>query len=154
MISGEPRLGQGPYFQALSVGQTFKTFPRLITEADLVGFINVTGMLEVLFIAPEQAGGPIAGRLVPAALTYSLIEGFQMQTLLQGVGLALLEVSMKAEKPVRVGDVIEGVIEVIEIKPTSRNNRAVVTTEVKVQNQIGEVVLTYRVKRMLAGPPR
>ena len=45
-----PRLGQGFVWQDLSVGQSFRTFRRTITETDLVNFIGVTGMLEAIFI--------------------------------------------------------------------------------------------------------
>ena len=56
------QLGQGFYWQDLMVGQQFRTFRRTVTEADLVGFIGVTGMLEVMFIDAEPLEGGIAGR--------------------------------------------------------------------------------------------
>lgn len=145
--------GRGPYWQELEVGQRFKTFRRLITETDLVNFIATTGMLETLFIDPDD-DGPIGGRVVPAALTYSLIEGFIFQNLIQGVGLALLEVSMKALAPVRVGDRVWGLITITGIKPTSKGNRAIVTSTVDIHNQHDEAVLSYTVTRMLAGQPQ
>ena len=52
------QLGQGFYWQDLVVGQQFRTHRRTITEADLVGFIGVTGMLEKIFIdATPMPGG-------------------------------------------------------------------------------------------------
>ena len=36
------RLGQGFYWQDISVGQQFETFRRTITETDLVNFISVS----------------------------------------------------------------------------------------------------------------
>ena len=107
MISeaSERRLGQGFYWQQLREGDRFRTFNRTITEADLVNFISVTGMLEELFIDAEHGGGAMGGRVVPAALTYSMIEGLLLQTMIQGTGLALLETHSKALRPVRVGDV-------------------------------------------------
>ena len=77
------QLGQGLYWQELVIGQRFKTFRRTVTEADLVGFIGVTGMVEVMFIDAAPLHGGIAGRPVPAALTYTLIEGFILQTMIQ-----------------------------------------------------------------------
>jgi acyl dehydratase len=148
-----PTLGQGFYWQDLAVGQRFKTFRRTVTETDLVGFINVTGMLEAIFIDAEYsaAHGAIAGRVVPAALTYTLIEGLLFQSMIQGTGLAMLELEQKALKPVFVGDTISAVVEVTAIKPTSKQNRAVVTSQIDVSNQRGEAVLTYTAVRMLAG---
>jgi acyl dehydratase len=122
-----------------------------VTEADLVNFIGVTGMTEAIFIDADYPGKAIPGRLVPAALTQCLIEGLLFQSVIQGVGLALLECHLKALAPVRVGDSIWATLDILEIKPTSKNNRAVVTSEVTVYNQREEAVLSYTVKRMVAG---
>ena len=132
-----PLLGQGFFFQDLQVGQQFQTFRRTVTETDLVNFISVTGMLEAIFIDSEGATGAIGGRPVPAALTYTLIEGFLLQTMIQGTGLAMLELTQK--------------ITVAGIRPTSKGNRAIVDSNVEVFNQLGEHVMTYTARRMLAG---
>ena len=97
------RMGQGVYWQDIAVGQQWRTFRRTITEADLVGFINVTGMLEAIFIDAEFDEGAIKGRPVPGALTYTLIEGFILQSMIQGTGLAMLELHQKILGPVIVG---------------------------------------------------
>ena len=145
------QLGQGFYWQDLSVGQQFKTFRRTVTEADLVGFIGVTGMVEVMFIDAAPLHGGIAGRPVPAALTYTLIEGFILQTMIQGTGLAMLELTQKIHAPVRVGDTIHAVIEVTGVRPTSSGGRAIVDSSIRVFNQREEEVMTYTARRMLAG---
>ncbi len=145
-----PRLGQGPYWQDLKVGERFRTFRRTIREADLVNFISVTGMFEEIFIDAEHEGA-MGGGAVPSALTMSFIEGMLMQTLIQGTGKALLEFSMKAHAPVRVGDTIWGEVEVTEVRPTSKSGRAVVSSEVKIFNQRNEIVISYLVKRLIAG---
>ncbi|MEQ8690758.1 MAG: hypothetical protein RIC89_07965 [Pseudomonadales bacterium] len=75
------------------------------------------------------------------------------QTLIQGTGLALLEVHTEAHLPVRVNDSIWATCDIKSIKPTSKLNRAIVVAEVKVYNQNDELVLTYRPKRLLAGDP-
>jgi acyl dehydratase len=147
------QLGRGLCWQDLAVGQRFRTQGRTVTEADLVNFISVTGMLETIFTDVTHGGGAMGGRPVPAALTQGLIEGLQMQTLIQGVGLALLEINTRALAPTRVGDTVFALVEVVEVKPTSKGNRAVVTTHVDVLNQSGETVLAYDVKRLIAGDP-
>lgn len=145
------QLGQGFYWQDLSVGQQFKTFRRTVTEADLVGFIGVTGMVEVMFIDAAPLHGGIAGRPVPAALTYTLIEGFILQTMIQGTGLAMLELTQKIHAPVRVGDTIHALVEVTAVRPTSSGGRAIVDSSIHVFNQRDEEVMTYTARRMLAG---
>jgi 3-hydroxybutyryl-CoA dehydratase len=146
-----PLLGQGFVFEDLREGQQFRTFRRTVTEADLVGFIGVTGMLEEMFIDQEGAAASIGGRPVPAALTYTLIEGFLLQTMIQGTGLALLEMAQKVHAPVRVNDSIHAVVTVTGIRPTSKGDRAVVDSEIQVFNQRGEHVMTYTARRLLAG---
>lgn len=146
-------LGRGAYWQDLTVGQRFRTLRRTITEADLINFISATGMLEAIFIDAEFEGAAIDGRPVPAALTQCLIEGLLFQTMIQGTGLALLEMTLKALKPVRIGDTVWATVTVTGIKPTSKNNRAVIDSDIAVYNTRDEQVLSYTAKRMLAGRP-
>jgi 3-hydroxybutyryl-CoA dehydratase len=146
-------LGQGFYWQELHVNQKFRTYRRTVTETDLVNFISAIGMLEAVFIDADFEHAALADRPVPAMLSSGLIEGMLCQTMVQGTGLALLEMSIKAIKPVVVNDAIYGVVEVVEVRPTSKNNRAVLASRVDVFNQHDVNVLTYDVKRMLAGRP-
>jgi 3-hydroxybutyryl-CoA dehydratase len=146
-------LGRGFYWEEIEAGQRYRTYRRTVTETDLVNFISVTGMLEAIFIDADYEHGAIQGRAVPAALTSGLIEGLLFQTMIQGTGLALLELTLKAHAPVLVNDSIYGIVEVEEVKPTSRNNRAIVTSRVDVLNQRDERVLSYTAKRLLAGRP-
>ena len=146
-------LGQGFFWQDLTVGQVFRTFRRTVTETDLVNFISCTGMLEAIFIEEGYEGGAIQGRPVPGALTYTLIEGFILQTMIQGTGLAMLELVQKIQRPVVVGDTIHAEVEVTAVRPTSTRNRAVVTSDIRVFNQRGELVMTYTATRLLAGRP-
>jgi len=148
-----PILGQGFFWQDLQAGQRFQTLRRTITETDLVNFISVTGMLEAIFIDAHCPHAAMKGRPVPAALTYSIIEGFILQTMIQNTGLAMLESSQKVHAPVQVGDTIHGVVEVANVRPTSKSGRAVVTSSVEVFNQRDEKVLTYTATRLLAGRP-
>jgi len=146
-------LGLGFTWEQLSPGQRFRTLNRTVTETDLVMFTGVTGMLEVIFTDHTFGGekGAIAGRFVPAALTYSLIEGLLCQSMIQGTGLAMLELKKEVLAPVRVGDTIHGEIEVTSVRPTSKGNRGIVVSRVDVKNQQGEIVIRYEATRMLAG---
>jgi 3-hydroxybutyryl-CoA dehydratase len=146
-----PQLGRGFVWQELAVGQRFRTFRRTVTETDLVNFTGVTGMLEAIFIDATFEGGAISGRPVPAALTYCLVEGFILQTMIQGTGLALLELTQRIQGPVLVGDTIVATVEVTAIKPTSKHGRAVVTSQIDVFKNDGVPVMTYVAVRLLAG---
>ena len=145
------RMGQGYVWQDLTVGMKLETFRRTITETDLVNFISVTGMLEFIFIDASNDQGAIRGRPVPGALTYTLIEGFILQSMIQGTGLAMLELHQFIHAPVLVGDTINAKVEVLSIRPTSKGSRAVVDSRIEVFNQRNELVMTYSAKRLLAG---
>ena len=71
-------------------------------------------MLEMIFIDQtyEHAGGIKGGRVVPAALPYTLMEGLLCQTVQQMTGLALLEIEKKVLKPTFVGDTVHIEVEV------------------------------------------
>ena len=147
--------GIGFYWNDLSVGDKFKTLNRTITEPDIVNFIGVTGMVETLFtdLSFSEEHGVMKGRVVPAACTYTMIEGLLCQATMQTTGLALLEVEKKVLKPVFAGDTIHAEVEVTAVRPTSKGNRGIVTTTNDVINQHGEKVITYRAVRMMAGRP-
>ena len=146
-------LGLGMTWEQLSAGQKFRTLNRTITEADLMMFIGCTGMVEVIF-TDQTFGvgqGAIQGRFVPAALTYSLIEGLLCQSMIQGTGLAMLELKKQVLAPVRVGDTIHAEVEITSVRATSQGNRGIVVSRTDVKNQAGEVVISYEATRMLAG---
>lgn len=145
-------LGHGYYWQDLEPEREFITFGRTITETDLMNFITTTGMTEVIFTDVTHKGA-MQGRVIPGALSYTLIEGLLVQGMVQATGMALLEVNKKILAPVRVGDTIHGHVRITHIRPTSRHGRAVVTSIVSVINQEDVTVMTYEAKRLLAGNP-
>ena len=149
-------VGIGFYWDDLAVGDKFRTLNRTITEPDIVNFIGVTGMVETLFtdLSFADHGGLIQGRVAPAACTYTIIEGLLCQSTMQTTGLALLEVEKKVLKPVFAGDTVHAEVEVTAVRPTSKGNRGIVTTQNNVMNQKGEMVITYRAVRMMAGRPK
>ncbi|ARP94860.1 MaoC family dehydratase [Bordetella genomosp. 13] len=153
MSNAIPVLGMGYYWQELQVGQRFHTVRRTITETDIVNFISVTGMLETIFTDATFDSGAIGGRPAPGALTYGIIEGLLMQGMVQGTGLALLEVHKKILAPVVAGDTVWAEVEVTGIRPTSKHNRAIVTSAIEIRNQHGKPVMQYTAVRMLAGKP-
>ena len=148
-------VGIGFYWNDLKVGDRFRTLNRTITEPDIVSFIGVTGMVETLFtdLTFSEEHGVLKGRVVPAACTYTIIEGLLCQATMQTTGLALLEIEKKVLKPVFAGDTVHAEVEVTAVRPTSKHNRGIVTTTNDVLNQDGETVITYRAVRMMAGRP-
>jgi acyl dehydratase len=148
-------VGVGFYWNDLKVGDLFRTLNRTITESDIVNFIGVTGMVETLFtdLSFSSEHGAIKGRVVPAACVYTIIEGLLCQATMQTTGLALLEIEKKILKPVFAGDTVHAEVEVTAVRPTSKGNRGIVTTQNNIITQAGTLVITYRAIRMMAGRP-
>lgn len=146
-------VGLGIPFEDWTPGRRLRTVGRTVTDADITNFVCVTGMLEVLFTNLDYLENEslIKGRLAPGALVYAFAEGLLMQSVMQHTGLAFLGMELKVEKPTFAGDTIHVRCEVTEARPTSKPGRGIVTTVNEVVNQKGEVVLTYRVTRMVKG---
>ncbi len=149
---GISQLGRGLYWQDMCAGARFRTYARTITEADLVAFVALTGMVDSTFLDATVVG-PMGSRPVPGALTYSIIEGFIVQSLIRGTGIAMLGCTQEAIASVHVGDTVHADIELLSVKPTSKGNRAIVDSTISIFNQIGELVLRYTSRRMIAGRP-
>lgn len=137
----------------MSVGQVLRTYTRTVTEADLVSFVTLTGMIDSTFL-DATAASVMGGRPVPGALTYSIIEGFIVQSLIRGTGIAMLACAQEAIAPVHVNDTIHASIEITGIRPTSSHGRAIVDSAIVIFNQREQAVLRYTSKRMIAGRPR
>jgi len=147
-------VGLGIHLEDLPVGRKFKTVGRTVTETDLVNFISCTGMLEVLFTNTEfiEKESAIKGRVVPGALAYTFAEGLLTQSVMQGVGLAFLNMELDIKAPTFVGDTIHVECEVIECQESrKRPGLGLVRTRNQVVKQDGTVVLVYTPLRMVKG---
>lgn len=145
-------LGLGLFFEDLPVGRRFRTIGRTVTEADLVSFINATGMTEVLFSNTEflKNESDIKQRVVPAALVYSFAEGLLVHATMQHTGFAFLNMELTVNSPTFAGDTIHVECEVIESRRSkSRPNRGLVRSRNRVMKQDGSVVVTYTPLRMV-----
>lgn len=144
-------VGLGFYFEDLPLGREFKTIGRTVTEADIVNFINATGMTEVLFMDLDylENSSDIKGRVAPGALGYTFAEGLLVQSTMQHTGLAFLNMELNIEKPVFAGDTLHVECEVIEARLTSKPGRGLVRTRNKVVKGDGTVAITYTPLRMI-----
>jgi len=152
VIDGYEVLGLGCYFEDLPVGRKFRTIGRTLTEADLVNFIGVTGMTEVLFSNIEflAAESDIKQRVVPGAMVYSFAEGLLVHATMQHTGFAFLNMELNVENPCFVNDTIHVECEVVESRASkSRPNRGLVRTFNRVVKQDGRVAITYNPLRMV-----
>jgi acyl dehydratase len=150
--TGYEVLGLGLHFDDLPLGRTFRTIGRTLTEADLVAFIGVTGMTEVLFTNREflEDESDIKRRVVPAAMVYAFAEGLLIQATMQHTGLAFLHMELDVKAPTFAGDTIYVECEVVESRRSrSRPDRGLVRTFNRVRKQDGTIALTYNPLRLV-----
>jgi acyl dehydratase len=150
-------LGLGLHFEELPLGRKFRTIGRTLTEADLVGFIGVTGMTEVLFTDLEflEHESDIKRRVVPAAMVYAFAEGLLVQATMQHTGFAFLNMELDVKAPTFAGDTIHVECEVVESRRSaSRPDRGLVRTFNRVRKHDGTVVLTYNPLRLVKAQRR
>ena len=143
---------EGLYYEDFLPGKQFKTLKRTVTEADLVNFVTLCGFFESLFMDQTyvQTETSFGRRIAPGALTLAFAEGLSILSgILHHTGLAFLGLELDIKQPVFIGDTIGVEIEVVDRRETKKPDRGIVTFQHRVINQQGEVVLEYRVKRMI-----
>ncbi|WP_181699364.1 MaoC family dehydratase [Chthonobacter albigriseus] len=101
-------------FEDLSVGMR-ETYLKTVLDSDVIGFAQISGdrnpiHLSEHFAARTRFGGRIAHGLYTASLI-SAILGMR----LPGPGAVYLSQTLKFKAPVRIGDVIEVSVEVVEL---------------------------------------
>lgn len=143
-------IGLGFGWEELKVGQKYRTVGRTITETDLMSFLGLTGMNEIIFTDDEfrKEHSAIKEQFVPGALAYTFAEGLLIPTM-QGTGLAFLNMELNMEGPCIVGDTIHVEVEVLEIRETSKGGRGIVRTRNVVKTSEGRTILVYTPLRML-----
>jgi acyl dehydratase len=144
--------GSGLTYEQHTVGATYTTRNRTVSETDIVTFVNLCGFIEPLFIDMEYVAreSVFKRRAAPGALTFALSEGLIIQTgLIHGTGMAYLGGEIRIVAPVLEGDTLRVEIEVIDKRETKKTDRGIVTYRHRVLNQRDEVVLEARVQRMI-----
>lgn len=155
-MNNEPvLLGRGFYWQDLTVGDRYRTYGRTVTASDISAFVNLAGMIEVLFTNAEyrRTEAAIKGNPSPGALVFALAEGLALNATAQETGLAFLGTTMSIKGPVVEGDTITVEIEVLEVRQESKGDRGLVKTRNTVRNQRGETVMVYEPLRLMQGRP-
>ncbi|MGC8543894.1 MAG: MaoC family dehydratase [Vulcanisaeta sp.] len=140
-----------PYtFDDFQVGMKIKSQGLTITETHIIQFAELTGDYNPLHINEIFAKDTIfEGRVAHGLLTLSIAFGLFVP-LVAGTTIALLEVSSKFLKPVRIGDTIYVITEVVDKKPSDKYNGGVITFKHEVKNQNEETVAIIETKLLLA----
>jgi len=134
-----------PGFEDFVVGETWRTYRRTVTEADLVGFVQLAGLRLPIFVDEDWARreSPYGGRIAPGFLICTFSAGM-LESVLGANTLAGLSMDgFRFKSPVRPGDTLTCEVKIAGAKEASDGKRGVLTLEVKVLNQREELVLEY-----------
>ena len=140
-----------PRFADFRPGDTFETYARTVTEADLSTFVGLAGIKFPVFIdeifARDQT--PFGGRIVPGFLTASISAGMLEKVLGPDVIAGLELDAFHFPAPVRPGDTIRAEVTVDSVRETSDGTRGIVSLALEIINQRDETVLDYRATVMM-----
>lgn len=113
---------RGLYFEDLAVGRR-ATAMRTVMETDLNDFADVSGDKNPIHLCEDFASGTRFGqRIAHGMFTASLISAL-IGTTLPGPGAIYLSQSLQFLGPMRIGDVVTVVVEVVELVPARRRAR-------------------------------
>ncbi|PYN01531.1 MAG: dehydratase [Candidatus Rokuibacteriota bacterium] len=137
---------RGRYFEDFKVGEMLTTSRRTVEGGDVSRFAGLTGDFNPLHtdeVFAQQT--PFGARVAHGILTLAVSNGQQnLSGWFEGTAFALLGLDrVKFTAPVKFGDTIHTEMTVTQARASSKPDRGVVSFDVMVRNQHGEVVCTY-----------
>lgn len=110
------------YFEDLSIGMR-ETYSRLVTDADIVGFAEVSGDRNPIHLSEDFAAKtPFKTRIAHGIYTASLISAV-IAMRLPGPGAIYISQTLKFLAPVRIGDTVTASVEIIELTEKGRRGK-------------------------------
>lgn len=142
-----------PFFEDFAAGETWRTYRRTVTDADLSAFTQLAGLKLPIFVdedwAKKESG--YGGRICPGFLVCTFAAGM-MESVLGAntlAGLGMDKFVFRA--PVRPGDTLCCDVKIAGAKPASDGKRGVLSLEIGVNNQRDERVLDFDAKVLMKG---
>jgi 3-hydroxybutyryl-CoA dehydratase len=137
---------RGRGFEDFKVGEVLVTGRRTVEGGDVSRFAGLTGDFNPLHTDEVFAAQtPFGARVAHGILTLAVSNGQQnLSGWFEGTALALLGLDrLRFTAPVKFGDTINTEMTVKQTRESAKGDRGVVTFDVVVKNQRGEVVCTY-----------
>lgn len=134
-------------FEKLAPGTRFESEPRLIGEADVVRFADVTGDHNPLHIDPDwAASSPFGARIAHGMLVLSAAIGQVGFDPVQVLALRRVR-DATFKRPVWLGDTISVIATVDDARPFDER-AGLVTFALRIENQHGELVCRAAVEAL------
>lgn len=143
---------RGLTFEQFNIGDEVVTASRTINECDIWQFACWSGDWSNLHTDEEFAKtGQFGTRIAHGLLVASVGIGLINQTLIfEGVSMALLEMSMSFFQPVKAGDTLRSIVNVLDKKESKKYpDRGIITYRTDVYNQRDEKVAEIKHVNMI-----
>lgn len=147
----------GPwFFEDFTVGDSFTTQSRTITESDIALFAGWSWdtnpvHTDAVSAADGRFGSPIAHGMLGMSVAMGLVSRLGI---FEGSSIALLGVEgWKFTGPVRAGDTVTCELAVTGARFTGRGDAGILEREFVLRNQDGDVVQSGRIDLMVAVRP-
>jgi acyl dehydratase len=131
------------YYEDLSVGQTFTSSARTVTETDLLHFAMLSGDWNPIHTDKEFARQTLYRQpVVHGLLGITILTGLMdRMDLFHGSAIAMLGIrDWRFKNPIFVGDTIHFVMEITSKRLTSAGDRGIIDRVFTLLNQRNEVV--------------
>jgi 3-hydroxybutyryl-CoA dehydratase len=121
-LAVDPRRVRALSFEDLRVGMRERLM-KTVMDTDVVGFAQLSGDDNPIHLCEDWAAGTRFGeRIAHGLYTASLISAV-LGTRLPGPGAVYRSQTLNFHAPVKIGDVVEVIVEVVELVPEGRRVR-------------------------------
>lgn len=147
---------EGRWFEEFAVGDSFRSPARTVTESDVAQFAALSGDYNPLHTDAEFAARtPFRERVAHGMLVQSISTGLGSRMgIFEGTVAALQGMRIEYRAPVRFGDTVHLVLEVLEVDPEPSRRRGSVRFRSSVRNQREEVVIEGEWRTLMLRRPR
>lgn len=144
----------GKFYEDFNTGEKYTSPGKTITDSHITLMVGLAGYNEPYFLDEEAAKKTIfGGRVAPGRMTLFLMGALAEQIgIFHDTAMAMVGLDkVRIKSPLRAGDTIRVVAEIIDKKETSRPDRGIVVHKETCYNQkdevVAEVEVTHLVKR-------
>ncbi len=143
---------KGLRYDEWELGREYITGARTITEADVVNFAGLSGDWSATHTNDVYGKSTIYGsRIVYGNITFIVSTGLLAQTVMfEGTTIALVDMQISYQEPVKFEDTIYCKFSAIEKRPTKHPDRGLVVFKVLVYNQLEEQVAEEHLTFLIA----
>jgi acyl dehydratase len=129
------------HYEEIEVGLAYDTPGITVAEHHVLGFAGLTGDFYELHVDDEYARSiGYAGRVAHGLLGLALADGLKNRASVRLAAIVSLGWRWKFTGPILIGDRIAARIRVVGKRETRKPDRGIVTIEVTLTNQRGEIV--------------